>query len=150
MNKIYHFIIFEQKDIFKNETVEELLRERANYYINKNKLCDFWILLNPFFIKEPSFLEKLKLTNYCNKFKNTNLDFSVLVSTDIEFIKWIKLRIGFFEDLNDPLPRKDLTSNGVYFNLNFSDSLFKKSVLNHSFTAISPNILVEQLQTVNV
>ena len=78
------------------------------------------------------------------------MDFSVLVSTDIEYIKWIKLRIGFFEDLNDPLPRKDLTSNGVYFNLNFSDSLFKKSVLNHSFTAISPNILVEQLQTVNV
>ena len=71
MDKIYHFIIFEQNDIFKNETVEELLRERANYYINKDKLCDFWILLNPFFIKEPSFLEKLKLTNYCNKFKLT-------------------------------------------------------------------------------
>ena len=66
-----------------------------------------------------------------------------------KFIKWIKLRIGFFEDLNEPLERKDLTSNGVYFSLNFSDSIFKKSVLNHSFTAISPNILIEQLESVN-
>ena len=31
----------------------------------------------------------------------------------------------------------------------FSDSIFKKSVLNHSFTAISPNILIEQLESVN-
>ena len=148
MNKDYHFIIFEQNDMFKNQTIEELLRERGSYYNTKNKLSDFWILLNPVFIKEAAFLEKLKLTNYCNKFKNGNLDFSVLVSTDIEFIKWIKLRVGFFEDLNEPLQRKDLTSNGVYFNLNFSDKIFKKSVLNHSFTAISPNILIEQLQSV--
>jgi hypothetical protein len=150
MNKNYHFIIFEQNDVFKNQTIEELLRERANYYISKNKLSDFWILLNPLFIKEPSFIDKLKQTNYCKKFKGSNLDFSVLVSTDIEFIKWIKLRIGFFEDLNDPLLKTDLTSNGVYFQLNFSDPIFKKSVLNHSFTAVSPNILVEQLQSVNV
>ena len=149
MSKNYHFIVFEQNDMFKNQTIEELLRERANYYVDKNKFCDFWILLNPFFIKEPAFLEKLKLTNYCNKFKNGKLDFSVLVSTDIEFIKWIKLRIGFFEELNEPLERKDLTSNGVYFSLNFSDSIFKKSVLNHSFTAISPNILIEQLESIS-
>ena len=109
----------------------------------------FTRLLNPFFIKEPALLEKLKLTNYFNKFKNGKVDFSVLVSTDIEFIKWIKLRVGFFEDLNEPLERKDLTSNGVYFSLNFSDSIFKKSVLNHSFTAISPNILIDQLEIVN-
>ena len=32
---------------------------------------------------------------------------------------------------------------------NFSDSIFKKSVLNHSFTAISPNILIDQLEIVN-
>ena len=94
-------------------------------------------------------MEKLKLTNYFNKFKNGKVDFSVLVSTDIEFIKWIKLRVGFFEDLNEPLERKDLTSNGVYFSLNFSDNIFKKSVLNHSFTAISPNILIDQLEIVN-
>lgn len=95
-------------------------------------------------------MEKLKRTNYCQKFKTRNLDFSVLVSTDIEFIKWIKLRIGFFEELNSPLENKELTSNGVYFHLNFSDPLFKKSVLNHSFTAIAPNILIEQLQSINV
>ena len=55
MSKNYHFIIFEQNDMFKSQTIEELLRERANYYIDKSRLCDFWILLNPFFIKEPFF-----------------------------------------------------------------------------------------------
>ena len=35
MSKNYHFIVFEQNDMFKSQTIEELLRERANYYIIK-------------------------------------------------------------------------------------------------------------------
>ena len=38
MSKNYHFIVFEQNDMFRSQTIEELLRERANYYTDKKTL----------------------------------------------------------------------------------------------------------------
>ena len=58
-----------------------------------------------------------------------------------------KIKNRLFEELNEPLERKDLTSNLCYFSLNFQIA-FLKNPLNHSFTAISPNIL-EQLESIS-
>jgi len=145
VKSVYYCLVFEQNDFFKNQVIEELLRERANYYNSKNRNCDFWILLDPNFLNLNEIKKKLKLTNYWKVFdKKKNA--SVLVSSDIEFIKWIKLRIGFFEELNQPLLRKDLTSNGVSFSINFEPD--QTSPLKHNFASLSPNILVEQFQSV--
>ena len=148
----YHCLLFEQNDFFENQIIEELLRERANYYVNKNKLNNFWILLNPAFLKQEDFLKQLKFTQFFqsktskNKDKDNILEnnFVSLVSTDIEFIKWIKLRLGFFEELNSPLLRKDLTSSGTSFSLSNTHI----SVLNHNPNSLSSSLLAKQLKII--
>ena len=50
----YHFLLISQIDLFKNQVLEEVLRERANFYISQNKKQDFWILTFPNFIISPS------------------------------------------------------------------------------------------------
>jgi len=152
MEKIYHYIIFEQNDFLKNQVIEELLRERANYYTSKNREQDFWVLINPKILKMSNILEKIKKTQYWKKNKkiknNKDLtNYIFLTSVDIEFIKWIKLRMGYFEEIDKPVLEKDFTSNGVYFTIYFSNKN-SVSLLNHNFLAISPNILVEQLESV--
>lgn len=44
MGKNYYFILMSQKDFLENQVIEEILRERANYYTSKDKIKDFWIL----------------------------------------------------------------------------------------------------------
>jgi hypothetical protein len=149
MKVSYHCLIFEQNDFFKNQVIEELLRERANYYISKNRFSDFWVLLNPLFLKNNKISEKIENTNY---FKNKVIKkpekfFSTLISTDIEFIKWIKLRIGYFEELEKPLAKESFKSNGIYLELNSSFILENESILKNKYNCLSPEILVKQLES---
>ena len=44
----YYYLVMSQIDMLENQVLEEILRERANYYLSKNKNIDFW-LLNKFF-----------------------------------------------------------------------------------------------------
>ena len=152
MNNIYHCLIFEQNDFFKNQTIEELLRERANYYIEKNRKNDFWILIEPDFLKNDSLNNLLSETNYLlnkkNKYKtdsnvNTLIPLCVLISTDFEFIKWIKLRIGYFETLDNLLSDLKLKSDGIYITLENKNT---KTILKDNPISLSPNILVEQFK----
>ena len=76
--------------------------------------------------------------------------FNVLISTDIEFIKWIKLRLGFFEELNNPLLNKNYNSNGIYLNSNNIQKFNLNIKLNNNKYSLSPNILVEQFQSIMV
>jgi hypothetical protein len=119
MENIYYYLLFDQKLFFENETIEELLRERANYYNSKGKFLDFWLLPSPKFVDDKNFSNNLKLTNYYKEksisyinFKNRNF-FIALVSTNKEFINWMELRIGYFEVYNQPLNKKDVNSNGI-------------------------------------
>jgi len=119
MENIYYYVLFDQKLFFENETIEELLRERANYYNSKGKFVDFWLLPSPEFVNDKNFLDDLKLTNYYKEksisyinFKNRNF-FIALVSTNKEFINWMELRIGYFETYNQPLNKKNVNSNGI-------------------------------------
>ena len=151
MGNKYHCLVFEQNDFFKNQVVEELLRERSTYYIDKNKLLDFWILTNPEFINNKIILEKIKLTNYYKNLKiNSDVFFNVLISTDLEFIKWIKLRLGYFEEISNLLESKKYTSNGVYLDYNFLNTYNLTVELKHNKYSLSPNILVEQFQSITV
>jgi len=82
----YYFILATKEFLFEIEPVEEVLRERAHYYSSRNKQVDFWILPSPGF-----------LNTYSNELKeltknNSNENLVAIVSTDPDFIYWLKLR----------------------------------------------------------
>nr|WCH57041.1 hypothetical protein [Hypnea musciformis] len=82
----YYFAIASKKFLAEEEPVEEILRERTNYYLNNKKSIDFWFIDNPSFIYKPEFKD-LK-----NKINSTP---AAIISLDKDFIEWIKLRISF-------------------------------------------------------
>ena len=81
----YYFIIGSHDFLLKEEPLEEVLRERAQYYNRNNKELDFWILLNPPFLSSKPF----------EKVKNMVPDNCVaILSTNKLFITWLKLRLN--------------------------------------------------------
>uniref|UniRef100_UPI0030016009 Ycf54 n=1 Tax=Anunuuluaehu liula TaxID=3049639 RepID=UPI0030016009 len=82
----YYFAVASQNFLLKEEPIEEILRERTNYYKSINKDIDFWLVTNPTFINLPKF-ESIK----------TQLihPAAAIISLDKQFIQWLKLRIGF-------------------------------------------------------
>lgn len=82
----YHFAIASQSFFLNQEPLEEILRERMQYYKSSNKDIDFWFVLNP------SFVDYLKKDSVSFR-KNNSV--AAIVSLDKQFIQWLKLRIGF-------------------------------------------------------
>lgn len=82
----YYFILATKEFLFEIEPVEEVLRERAHYYSSRNKQVDFWILPSPGFLNAYS-NELKELTK-----NNSNENLVAIVSTDPDFIYWLKLR----------------------------------------------------------
>ena len=82
----YHFAIASQDFFFNQEPIEEILRERMQYYQSTNKDIDFWFVLNPTFL---SLLEQDVISS------NANYSLAAIVSLDEKFIQWLKLRMVF-------------------------------------------------------
>nr|QOS04496.1 hypothetical protein [Sarcopeltis skottsbergii] len=82
----YYFAIASQNFLLQEEPIEEILRERTNYYKNIHKDIDFWLVTNPHFINRPEF-ESIK-TQLINPS-------AAIISLDQQFIQWLKLRISF-------------------------------------------------------
>jgi hypothetical protein len=82
----YHFILATKEFLFELEAVEEVLRERAHYYTSRNKQVDFWVVPSPQFLN-PYYSQIKKLTNNISPENLVSI-----VSTDIDFIYWLKLR----------------------------------------------------------
>nr|ARW60523.1 hypothetical protein [Polysiphonia sp.] len=82
----YHFAVASQSFFLDQEPIEEILRERTQYYKSYNKEIDFWFVLNPYF------LNSLESKNHYN---NQNQSFAAIVSSNKQFIQWIKLRLVF-------------------------------------------------------
>lgn len=103
----YHYIIMSQKQMFQNQVLEEILRERTDFYLANNKEIDFWILVSPSFLYTTTFQKQLKKTKFYEQFQNeiydqnNNQTFAVLVTTNTKFANWVKLRIGYFESWDD-------------------------------------------------
>ena len=151
MKKEYYYILMSQKDFFENEVIEELLRERANYYLAKNKIKDFWIINSPNFITKEVLKNKIQSSNFYEEKYNKiniklgNLDYqfyTTLVTSDLSFIKWIQLRLGYFENINDILENNNKTrkfkSDGLFGQIDNID--LKKSLNNF----IHPDILLSR------
>nr|YP_009295560.1 conserved hypothetical plastid protein [Mastocarpus papillatus]AOL58044.1 conserved hypothetical plastid protein [Mastocarpus papillatus] len=82
----YYFAVASQNFLLYEEPIEEILRERTDYYKGINKDIDFWLITNPNFINLPQFKSiKAQLINPC----------AAIISLDGQFIQWLKLRIGF-------------------------------------------------------
>ena len=103
----YHYIIMSQRQMFQNQVLEEILRERTDFYLANDKEIDFWILVSPSFLYTPVFQKKLQETKFYEQFQKEILDpnkneaFAVLMTTDKSFANWIKLRLGYFESWED-------------------------------------------------
>lgn len=82
----YYFVLASKDFLVKEEPIEEILRERRNYYKSINKEIDFWFVMSPPFIDKAKFDD-----NYMNLPKES----AAIISLDKQFIQWLKLRIGF-------------------------------------------------------
>ena len=81
----YYFVLGSENFFYKQEPLEEIFRERTQNFNKKGKLLNFWIVPNPEFLKNSEFSElKDKLP------KNP----IAIVSTEKNFILWLKLRLN--------------------------------------------------------
>jgi hypothetical protein len=153
MSKDYYFILMSQKDFLENQVIEEILRERANYYVTKEKLKDFWIVNSPNFINLPEIRNKINSSKFYKQKVNiitTQLNsssyefYSALVTSDYEFIKWIQLRLGYFEDINNLITDNNyFVSDGLFGKIN-EKTFNNTSLLDYSFDYIHPDILLDR------
>ena len=148
MNINYHYLIMSQQDLLQDQVIEELLRERSNYYISQNKNPDFWILTSPEYIENK--IVKNKLINssfykkHINKINLTNSSltkdfFACLISTNKDFIDWFKLRIGDFENLNENIDKKNYRLDGIQLIIN--SSIENKNLLKFNKEKIHPELI---------
>lgn len=127
----YNYILMSKEDMYNNEILEEVLRERSSFFISKKKDINFWILNNPSFLNEVELKQNLLNKKYFldKKDKQIKNGFCCLISTDSNFIGWMKLRLGFFETLkqSDSIRQKIIISNGIFGELENS-KLIKSSI----------------------
>jgi hypothetical protein len=168
-DKKYYFFLMNQKQMLEDEVLEEILRERTSYYVSKNRQIDFWLLISPNFISVFNLDEKIRATNFykqqkenigfsftnsyakeyakeveeITKEKTNNFykDFySAIVSSDKEFIKWLKLRLGYFENIDEPnILSEDYVSDGVSGILPYDET--KEKITNISLLTSNKNFL---------
>jgi hypothetical protein len=152
----YFFLIMSQKDLVQNQVLEEILRERTNYYVSKNKTTDFWTLMSPTFIKELKLDKKIITTNFYLQHEEeitsgTNHAFyASLISLDKEFINWIQLRLGYFENLDKTVDSKfqrEYVSDGIAGEFLLSD-LKKTSPLDYNANFINPDLILQRYKSV--
>ena len=110
----YYYLLLSQESIYKNDGIEEILRERANGYNDENDSTNFWVLTSPKFMENLGLIPKIQQTRYFKyepKFEGVvrsiwKLDitkkhyWTAIISTNFTFIKWLKLRLGYFETLD--------------------------------------------------
>lgn len=82
----YYFAIASKDFFLYQEPIEEILRERTQYYRSLNKELDFWFTLKPDFIS---------LLDHKTYSVNIPDSLAAIVSLDKDFIQWLKLRVGF-------------------------------------------------------
>ena len=81
----YYFIIASKQFLVTEEPMEEVLRERIQYYRRTQKRIDFWLL------PAPKFLQAKNYNNITTKLPKNCL---AIVSTNKIFITWLKLRLN--------------------------------------------------------
>lgn len=82
----YYYVAASQTFLCEKEPLEEVLRERRRYYQEQEKEIDFWLVQQPAFLEAPELAEiKAKCPQPA----------AAIVSTNPQFITWLKLRLEF-------------------------------------------------------
>lgn len=146
MNIKYHYLVMSQKDILLDQVLEELLREKTSYYSAQNKIPDFWILVSPKFIEQEKLNVKIRQTKFFQDQKNKivvewstggSREFYVaLISSDESYMNWIKLRLGYFEEIE--MSRKDEISPS-YISDGVCGTILSNQNLNQDFSILESN-----------
>jgi hypothetical protein len=82
----YYYLAASQRYILDEEPTAEVLKERTRYYKEQEKAIDF------FLIHQPAFLEAPELAAVKAKCPQPAV---AIVSTDPQFITWLKLRLEY-------------------------------------------------------
>jgi hypothetical protein len=179
----YFYLIFSQIDLLKSEAIEELLRERTTYYWSKEqKDRDFWVIISPKFVNSIEISKKIKESQFYQKnfnkisvskskilkdsnklFLEDNEFYGAIVSTNENYIKWLSLRIGYFEklkinnkgeyflDYGENIPSnlfdEGFKSNGIFGFIRTSDKNYINPLLNNK-NYLHPDLLSEQYSTI--
>ncbi len=98
--KTYYYVLASQRFLIEEEPLEEVLRERTRYYHEQEKEIDFWLLQQPAFLEAP---EMAQIKAKCPQ------PAAAIISTNPEFITWLKLRLEFvvkgeFQSPSDTIP----------------------------------------------
>lgn len=157
MTANYHYIVMSQKDFLQNQVIEEILREKAAYFNSRKKNPDFWILIDPGFLRETNLLNQIHKTKfYFQHLENIKCSFlgkenpsefyASLISTDEEFMRWVKLRLGYFENLDEITKNNHnatYVSDGAYGILNANQC---KKILISNPNFLHPDILINKFK----
>ncbi len=82
----YYYVLASQKFLIDDEPLEEVLKERTRNYAEQGKEIDFWL------IKQPAFLEAPEMADAKQTCPQPA---AAIVSTNSQFITWLKLRLEF-------------------------------------------------------
>ncbi|MEM8637490.1 MAG: MgPME-cyclase complex family protein [Cyanobacteria bacterium P01_G01_bin.54] len=96
----YYYILASQKFLTEDEPLTEVFKERTNHYNKQDKEIDFWL------VKQPAFLEAPALATAKAQCPQPA---AAIVSTNPQFITWLKLRLEFvlqgeFEAPSEEIP----------------------------------------------
>lgn len=97
----YYFVLASTQFLTVEEPTAEVLTERTRDYNDKGKEIDFWLVNQPAFLTAPEFA---KIREKCPQ------PASAIISTNPQFITWLKLRLEFvitgeFSAPSDPIPQ---------------------------------------------
>jgi hypothetical protein len=84
--KTYYFLAASKKFLIEEEALDEVFKERTRNYHEREKEIDFWLIEQPAFLNAPE-LDQVRAK--CPQ------PAAAIVSTDKQFITWLKLRLEF-------------------------------------------------------
>lgn len=83
----YHFLVASQA-FLESEPLHEVLEERQRYYREHDKPIDFH------YVRQPAFMDLPELAEINQRLEKP---IAAVISTDINFIRWLNLRLTFVE-----------------------------------------------------
>ncbi|MFY7802089.1 MAG: MgPME-cyclase complex family protein [Limnoraphis robusta] len=97
--KTYYYLLASQHFLLEEEPFEEVLKERTRYYQEQEKEIDFWL------VPQPAFLEAPELADVKAKCPQPAV---AVISTNEQFIIWLKLRLEFVATGNFQAPSSSI------------------------------------------
>lgn len=82
----YHYIAASRHFLLEEEPLHEVIEERIRNYHEQEKEIDFWL------IEQPAFLQAPELAAIRDRIPQPA---AAIVSTDPQFITWLKLRLEY-------------------------------------------------------